>query len=71
MFKWLHSKGCSISWSKEWAPEKCKKSLRGERKIIEGFKRRIFPFDFDEAFEEQVRHEEKEENIRNKNGLIY
>ena len=51
----------------------------GREKIIVGFKNKIFPFNYDEAFEEQVRYEkeegkiwkEKEEkNIRNENGLI-
>ena len=45
----------------------------GREKIIEGFKNRIFPFDYDEAWEEQMRYEKEEEelnNIKNKNGLI-
>ena len=57
----------------------------GREKIIEGFKNKIFPFNYDEAFEERLRFEEKvekfreeerikkeeeERSIRNENGLI-
>ena len=57
-----------------------KKNYEGREKITEGFKNGIFPFNFDEEHEEQMRferegekrEEEEEEisNIRNKNGLI-
>ena len=57
-----------------------KKIYEGREKITEGFKNGIFPFNFDEEHEEQMRfetegekrEEEEEEisNIRNKNGLI-
>ena len=32
----------------------------GREKIIEGFKNKIFPFNYDETFEEQVRYEKEE-----------
>ena len=38
----------------------------GRKKIIEGFKKGIFPLKSDDEFKEQARHE----NIRNENGLI-
>ena len=47
-----------------------KNSYGGREKNIKGFKDGIFPFDYDEAFEEQVKYEEEEKNIREKNGLI-
>ena len=50
-----------------------KKIYEGREKIIEGFKNGIFPFNYDEKFEEQMRCEKEEEdlnNLRNKNGLI-
>ena len=47
-----------------------KKVYEGREKILEGFKNGIFPFDYVEAYEEQVRHEKKEKNIRNENGVI-
>ena len=43
---------------------------KGREKIIEGFKKGIFPLNHDYEFE-GARHEaEAEKNIRNKNGLI-
>ena len=42
----------------------------GREKNIKGFKDEIFPFDYDEVFEEQVKYKEEEKNIRDKNGLI-
>ena len=39
----------------------------GREKIIKGFKDGIFPFDCDEALEEQATYEEEEKNIRDKN----
>ena len=42
----------------------------GREKIIKGFKDGIFPFDCDEALEEQATYEEEEKNIRDKNDLI-
>ena len=54
-----------------------KKILGEERKNCCRFKNGIFPFDYDEVYEEQTRYEKKEEkeeeemnNIRNKNDLI-
>ena len=51
-----------------------KKVYKGREKIIEGFKNKIIPFNYDKAYEEQMRFErEKEEglnNIKNENGLI-
>ena len=55
-----------------------KKFQERREKITEGFKNGIFPFYYDEAYEERMRFErepekkEEEEisNIRNKNGLI-
>ena len=48
-----------------------KNYTRGEKKIIEGFKERIFLLKSDDKFKEQARHDEKEiKNIRNENGLI-
>ena len=54
-----------------------KKFYKGREKIIEGFKNEIFPFNYDEVYDERMwfeREEEKEEeevnNIRNKNGLL-
>ena len=48
-----------------------KNFTRGEKKIIEGFKERIFLLKSDDKFKEQARHDEKEiKNIRNENGLI-
>ena len=55
-----------------------KKIYEGREKITEGFKNRIFSFNYDEAYEEQMkfeREEEKEEeeeisNIKNRNDLI-
>ena len=38
----------------------------GRKKIIEGFKKGIFPLKSDDEFKEQARHK----NIRNENGLI-
>ena len=40
--------------------------------MLKGFKNGIFPFDYDEAWEEEMRYEKEEEklNIKNKNGLI-
>ena len=35
----------------------------GREKIIVGFKNKIFPFNYDEAFEEQVRYEKEEGKI--------
>ena len=50
------------------------KFYKGRKKITEGFKNRIFPFNYDEAYEERMRFEREEEerlnNIRDKNGLI-
>ena len=53
------------------------KFYKGRKKITEGFKSRIFPFNYDEAYEERMRFEREEEkkeeeisNIRSKNGLI-
>ena len=53
------------------------KFYKGRKKITEGFKNRIFPFNYDEAYEERMRFEREEEkkeeeisNIRSKNGLI-
>ena len=49
---------------------------KGREKIIEGFKNKIFPFNYDEAFEERLqrkkkhRKEEEERSIRNENGLV-
>ena len=55
-----------------------KKFEEGREKITEGFKNGIFPFYYDEAYEERTRFEREQEkkeeegisNIRNKNGLI-
>ena len=49
-----------------------KKFYEVKEKIIKGFKDEIFPFNYDEAYEEQMRFEREEEinNIRNKNGPI-
>ena len=55
-----------------------KKFYEGRQKIIEGFKDEIFPFNYDEVYDERMwfeREEKKEKeeeinNIRNKNGLI-
>ena len=54
-----------------------KKFYERREKIIEGFKNEIFPFNYDEVYDERMwfeREEEKEEeevnNIRNKNGLL-
>ena len=48
-----------------------KNFTRGEKKIIESFRERIFLLKSDDKFKEQARHDEKEiKNIRNKNGLI-
>ena len=50
------------------------KFYKGRKKITEGFKSRIFPFNYDEAYEERMRFERQEEerlnNIKDKNGLI-
>ena len=49
---------------------------KGREKIIEGFKNKIFPFNYDEAFEERLqrkkkhRKEEEERSIRNENGHV-
>ena len=48
----------------------CRKILRGEKKIIEGFKEKIFPIYCDETLEEEARYEEEEKSITNENGLI-
>ena len=50
--------------------KECRKILRGEKKIIEGFKEKIFPIYCDETLEEEARYEEEEKNITNENGLI-
>ena len=55
-----------------------KKIYEGREKIAEGFKNRIFPFDYDEAYEEWMKFEKEEEkkeeqeisNIKNRNDLI-
>ena len=54
-----------------------KKFYEGREKIIEGFKNEIFPFNYDEVYDERMRFEREEEkeeeevnNIRNKNGLL-
>ena len=50
-----------------------KKIYEETEKIIEGFKNRIFPFNYDKADGEHLRFEREEErlhNIKNKNGLI-
>ena len=55
---------------------KVKNFYKGREKIIEGFKNKIFPFNYDEAFEERLqrkkkhRKEEEERSIRNENGLV-
>ena len=55
-----------------------KKIYEGREKIAEGFKNRIFPFNYDEAYEEWMKFEKEEEkkeeeeisNIKNRNDLI-
>ena len=49
-----------------------KKICEVREKIIKGFKDEIFPCNYGEAYEEQMRFEREEEtnNIRNKNGPI-
>ena len=50
-----------------------KNFYKGREKMVKGFKNGIFPFDYDEAWEEEMRYEKEEEelnNIKNKNGLI-
>ena len=49
-----------------------KKFYEVREKIIKGFKDEIFPFNYGEVYEEQMRFEREEEinNIRNKNGPI-
>ena len=44
------------------------KIYKGRGKIIEAFKNGMFPLNYDE--EEEFRHKEKENKIRNENGLI-
>ena len=43
---------------------------KGREKIIEGFKKGIFPLNHDYEFEGARHKVEAEKNIRNKNGLI-
>ena len=50
-----------------------KEFYEGREKIIEGFKNGIFPFNYDEVYEEWMRYENEEEeinNIRHKTCLI-
>ena len=50
-----------------------KNFYKGREKMVKGFKNGIFPFGYDEAWEEEMRYEKEEEelnNIKNKNGLI-
>ena len=50
-----------------------KKIYEGREKIAEGFKNRIFPFNYDEAYEEWMKFEKEEQeisNIKNRNDLI-
>ena len=50
-----------------------KNFYKGREKMVKGFKNGIFPFDYDEAWEEEMRYEKEEEelnNIKNKNDLI-
>ena len=47
-----------------------KKFLRGDKKIIKGFKDKIFLLNHGDVVEKQARYEEEEKNIRNENGLI-
>ena len=49
--------------------DNAKHFYEGTEKIIKGFKDGIFPLNYDEVFEEQVRYEEEEKNLRNENGL--
>ena len=44
--------------------------LRGDKKIIKGFKDKIFLLNHGDVVEKQARYEEEEKNIRNENGLI-
>ena len=46
------------------------KFYKGRKKIIAGFKEKIFLINRDETQEEEARYEEEEKNIRNENGLI-
>ena len=46
---------------------------KAREKIIEGFKDKIFPYNIDEEWEEDVRYENEEEevnNIRNENSPV-
>ena len=49
-----------------------KRFYEGREKIIAWFKDGIFPFNYDEELEEEMRYEKEEAkiNIRNKNGHI-
>ena len=48
-----------------------KQFQKGRKKIIEEFKNRIFPSNYDDEEEdEQTRYEEEETNVRNENALI-
>ena len=50
-----------------------KNFYKGREKIIEGFKDKIFPYNIDEEWEEDVRYENEVEevnNVRNENGPI-
>ena len=50
--------------------DNAKNVYKGREKIIEGFKNGIFPLNYDEREEQESRDKEKENKIRNKNGLI-
>ena len=45
-----------------------KKYYKGREKIIEGFKNGIFPLNYDEREEQELRDKEEENKIRNENG---
>ena len=50
--------------------DNAKNFYEGTEKIIEGFKKGIFPLKSDDEFKKQARHEEEIKIIRNENGLI-
>ena len=50
--------------------DKAKKFYEGREKIIEGCKDGMFLLNWDDAVEEQARHQEEEKNMRNENDLL-
>ena len=47
-----------------------KSFTRAEKKVIERFKNKIFPLNYDEEEEQEFRDKEKENNLIDENGLI-